>query len=144
MGEKRINRILVGVDDSADALLAFDYAIERAVAEDAELIITSVLESDELSVFQAMDKDFIHGERSELEEHILEYRDKALAKGVKNVRTIIAEGDAGESIVKKVIPKANPDLLIIGSESKKGIKGRFGSQAAYMAKNAPISVLVVR
>ncbi|MFT9098775.1 universal stress protein, partial [Liquorilactobacillus sp.] len=101
-------------------------------------------ESDELSVFQAMDKDFIHGERSELEEHILGYRDQALAKGVKHVRTIIAEGDAGESIVKKVIPKVSPDLLIIGSESKKGIKGRFGSQAAYMAKHAPISVLVVR
>ncbi|MFT8424471.1 MAG: universal stress protein [Liquorilactobacillus sp.] len=141
---KKVERILVGVDDSADALLAFDYAIERAVAEDAELIITSILESDELSVFQAMDKDFIHGERSELEEHILGYRDQALAKGVKHVRTIIAEGDAGESIVKKVIPKVSPDLLIIGSESKKGIKGRFGSQAAYMAKHAPISVLVVR
>ncbi|MFT9098883.1 universal stress protein, partial [Liquorilactobacillus sp.] len=61
MSEKKINRILVGVDDSADALLAFDYAITRAKEDDAELIIASVLESDELSVFQAMDKDFIHG-----------------------------------------------------------------------------------
>ncbi|GAJ27096.1 universal stress protein family [Liquorilactobacillus sucicola DSM 21376 = JCM 15457] len=60
MSEKKIDKILVGVDDSADALLAFDYAIKRAKEEEAELIIASVLESDELSVYQAMDKDYIH------------------------------------------------------------------------------------
>ncbi|KRL97789.1 universal stress protein [Liquorilactobacillus satsumensis] len=141
---KNLKKILVGVDDSADALLAFDYAIQRAKEEHAELIITSVLESNELSVYQAMDKDYIHGERSELEEHILDYRKQALEAGVSAVRTIIAEGNAGEAIVKDVIPNVNPDLLIIGSASKKGIRRHFGSQAAYMAKYAPISVLVVR
>ncbi|KRL05697.1 universal stress protein [Liquorilactobacillus oeni] len=141
---KDVKKILVGVDDSADALLAFDYAIKRAKEENAELIITSILESNELSVFQAMDKDYIHGERSELEEHILDYREKALDAGVNKVRTVIAEGNAGEAIVKDVIPKVKPDILIIGSESKKGLRRHFGSQAAYMAKYAPISVLVVR
>jgi nucleotide-binding universal stress UspA family protein len=34
--------------------------------------------------------------------------------------------------------------LIIGSIAKKGIARHFGSQAAYMAKYAPISVLVIR
>ena len=56
----------------------------------------------------------------------------------------MAEGNAGEEIVKNVIPKVKPDLLIIGALSKQGIKKFFGSQAAYMAKYAPISVLVVR
>jgi nucleotide-binding universal stress UspA family protein len=43
-----------------------------------------------------------------------------------------------------VIPHIEPDLLIVGSEAKKGIAKRFGSQAAYMAKYAPIPVLVIR
>ncbi|KRN06646.1 universal stress protein UspA-like nucleotide-binding protein [Liquorilactobacillus sucicola DSM 21376 = JCM 15457] len=144
MSEKKIDKILVGVDDSADALLAFDYAIKRAKEEEAELIIASVLESDELSVYQAMDKDYIHGKRGDLEKHILDYREKAIDAGVASVRTIIGEGDAGETIVKDIIPKVNPDLLIIGSESKRGLRRHFGSQAAYMAKYSPTSVLVIR
>lgn len=39
-----MRRVLVGVDDSADALLAFEYAIKRAVKDDLELVIVSVLE----------------------------------------------------------------------------------------------------
>ncbi|XIF20049.1 MAG: universal stress protein [Acetilactobacillus jinshanensis] len=50
----------------------------------------------------------------------------------------------GEAIVKDVIPHVEPDLLVIGSQAKKGLARHFGSQAAYMAKYAPISVMVIR
>lgn len=57
---------------------------------------------------------------------------------------MIAEGDPGKTIVSEVIPQMNPDLLIVGSFDKTGISKRFGSQAAYMAKYAPVPVLVMR
>lgn len=139
-----INKILVGVDDSSDALLAFDHAIKEAVEHQAELVIVSVLESDEMNVYQAMDVDYIHGERKELEEHVQEYVKKARDAGVETVKAVVGEGEAGEVIVKTIIPKVKPDLLIIGSLSKTGINKYFGSQAAYMAKYASISVMVVR
>lgn len=139
-----MHRILVGVDDSPDALMAFDYAIEKAKKEDLELVIVSVLESDEMNVYQALNKDFIHGEYAELEKHVLDYRNQATQKGVKKVRAVIAEGEPGEVIIQEVIPKVQPDLLIIGSKSQKGVAKYFGSQAAYMAKYAPIPVLVIR
>ncbi|WP_180367469.1 universal stress protein, partial [Oenococcus oeni] len=47
--DKVFNRILVGVDDSADAQLAFRYAVRRAVKDNATLIITSILENDEMN-----------------------------------------------------------------------------------------------
>lgn len=140
----KFNRILVGVDDSADALLAFDYAIHQAKQDNAELVIVSVLEDDDMNVYQALSKDYVHGERAELEKHILKYQKQAEDAGVTNVRSVIAEGEPGETIVKDVIPHVQPDLLIIGSLAKKGIAKRFGSQAAYMAKYAPIAVLVIR
>lgn len=46
--------------------------------------------------------------------------------------------------MKNVIPHVEPDLLVIGSIAKKGVSRHFGSQAAYMAKYAKISVMVVR
>jgi len=137
-------RVLVGVDDSDDAQLAFRYAMRRCINDDSTMIITSILENDEMNVFQVLTKDYVHGERAELEEHIREYRSVALEAGVKHVEMFIAEGDPGETIVKEVIPETKADLLVIGSLSKKGIRKHFGSQAAYMTKYAPISVMTVR
>ncbi|KGH95348.1 universal stress protein [Oenococcus oeni] len=142
--DKVFNRILVGVDDSADAQLAFRYAVRRAVKDNATLIITSILENDEMNVYQALTKDYVHGERDELVEHLKKYWDIAAKAGVKDIKEIVDEGNAGETIVKNVIPAVKADLLIIGSLSKKGISKYFGSQAAYMAKYAPISVLIIR
>ncbi|WP_063515859.1 universal stress protein [Schleiferilactobacillus harbinensis] len=141
---KIIKHILVGVDDSPDALTAFQYALHRAKQEDTELTIVSILESHELNVFQALDKDYVHGQRAELEEHIKKYQQLAKEAGIKTVNAVIAEGDPGDTIVNQVIPAVKPDLLIVGARSKQGIAKHFGSQAAYMAKYAPISVLVVR
>lgn len=146
MTERKFNfkRVLVGVDDSADAILAFHYAIDRAKDTGAQLIICSVLENDSINVYQSLNKDFIHGKRSDLVEHMKKYEDVAKKAGVKDVKCIVSEGDAGQTIVKDVIPHVEPDLLVIGSQAKKGLARHFGSQAAYMAKYAPISVMVVR
>ncbi|MCI1892381.1 MAG: universal stress protein [Schleiferilactobacillus harbinensis] len=140
----KVEHILVGVDDSADALTAFQYAMHRAKEEQAKLTIVSILENQEMNVFQALDRDYVHGQRSDLEKHIEKYRQLALDAGIKQVDAVIAEGDPGDTIVHDVIPAVEPDLLIIGAKSKQGIAKHFGSQAAYMAKYAPISVLVVR
>ncbi|WP_418620914.1 universal stress protein [Acetilactobacillus jinshanensis] len=137
-------RILVGVDDSDDAILAFRYAISRAAKTHAQLILCSVLETNETNVYQSLDKDYVHGKRSDLVKHMKTYEEAAKKGGVKDVKSIVAEGNAGEVIVKDVIPHVEPDLLIIGSQAKKGLARHFGSQAAYMAKYSPISVLVVR
>lgn len=141
---KIIKHILVGVDDSPDALTAFQYALHRAKQEGTQLTIVSILEDDEMNVFQALDKDYVHGQRDDLQKHIEKYRTLAHDAGIKQVDAVIAEGDPGDVIVHQVIPAVKPDLLIVGAKSKQGISKHFGSQAAYMAKYAPISVLVVR
>lgn len=140
----KFKRILVGVDDSPDAQLAFRYAISEARLSGASLVIASVLESDNVNVFQALNKDLVHGERKDLAEHLNQYRELALRAGVKTVDTVVEEGDPGEVIVKTIIPAVHADLLIVGSLSKTGVRKYFGSQAAYMAKYSPISVMVVR
>lgn len=142
--DKVFSRILVGVDDSADAQLAFKYAVRRAAKDGAKLFITSILESDEMNVFQALTKDYVHGERDELEAHLQDYAKFADEAGVEDLEIIVDEGDPGETIVKNVIPATQADLLIVGSLSKKGIRKYFGSQAAYMAKYSPITVMIIR
>ncbi len=137
-------RILVGVDDSADAILAFKYAIHLANQNNSELVIVSVLETGDMNVYEALSKDFVHGQRDDLEKHVQTYKQQAVDAGVEKVSVLIAEGEPGETIVKDVIPHVKPDLLVIGSKAKKGFSRHLGSQAAYMAKYATITVTVVR
>ncbi|MDO4680216.1 MAG: universal stress protein [Aerococcus sp.] len=136
--------ILVGVDDSPDALVAFESAIDLAKTNHAQLVIASILENEDMNVYQALNKDYIHGERQALEQHLNEYVKKAKDAGVENVRAIIGEGDPGKTIIEEIIPMTHPDLLVIGAKAQKGIAKHFGSQAAYMAKYAGISVLIIR
>lgn len=144
MSDNVFKRILVGVDDSEDSLLALKYAIHTAKEDGSELIIASILEDDDMNVFEALSKDYVHGERKDLEKHVLEYKKLAEDAGVPNVTAVVDEGTPGETIIKKIIPAVHPDLLVIGSEARKGVKRHFGSQAAYMAKYADISVMIFR
>ncbi|MBU7554625.1 universal stress protein [Pediococcus ethanolidurans] len=141
---KRFSKILVGVDDSPDAQLAFRFAMNRAKQDNAELDIVSILEQDDINVYQALNKNYIRDKRNDLEKHLQGYRKIAEGFGIRKVETYTAEGDAGETIVKDVIPHVKPDLLVIGSSSRSGVARYFGSQASYMAKYSPVSVLVIR
>ncbi|MCW3779375.1 universal stress protein [Levilactobacillus namurensis] len=144
MNPKKFKRILVGVDDSPDAQLAFQYAMNRAKSDQAQLVICSVLESDNMNIYQALSKDYVHGKRDDLYDHLQRYKDLAERVGLTDVKVVIGEGDPGETIVKSIIPAVKPDLLVVGSLSKGGVRKYFGSQAAYMAKYSPISVMIVR
>ncbi|WP_300560049.1 universal stress protein, partial [Companilactobacillus sp.] len=115
MSDNVFKRILVGVDDSEDSLLALKYAIHTAKEDDSELIIASILEDNTMNVYEALSKDYIHGERKDLEKHVLQYKKLAEDAGVNNVSAVVDEGAPGETIIKSVIPAFNPDLLVIGS-----------------------------
>ncbi|MCV3316072.1 universal stress protein [Pediococcus ethanolidurans] len=144
MNPKELKKILVGVDDSPDAQLAFRYAMNRAKNDHAGLVIVSVSENDDMNVYQALSKDYVSEKRKQLMQHVAKYQQVAQKFGVEDVSTVVAEGNPGKVIVDEVIKDVKPDLLVIGAQAKSGIEKHFGSQAAYMAKYSPISVLVVR
>lgn len=149
MGEKfalpKHKNILVGVDDSADAQYAFLNAVSHALEDEALLHIVTVLETDSLNVFEALDKDGLKLKREKIEQRLRDYKQQALDAGVKEVHVVFAEGEPGETIVKDVIPDVQPDLVVVGaSETRKGLAKYMGSQAGYVAKYSPVSVLVVR
>ena len=141
---KKFSKILVGVDDSQDAQLAFRFAMNRAKQDNAELDLVTIIEEDDINIYQALDKNYVKKNQSDVEKHLQGYKKIAQEFGIKIVNTFVSEGEAGETIVKDVIPNVKPDLLVIGSSSRTGMAKYFGSQAAYIAKNAPVSVLVVR
>ena len=85
---KRFSKILVGVDDSPDAQLAFRFAMNRAKQDNAELDIVSILEQDDINIYQALNKDYILDKRDELEKHLQGYRKIAEEFGIRKVETL--------------------------------------------------------
>jgi nucleotide-binding universal stress UspA family protein len=142
---KKYTRVLVGVEDDTDSQIAFEFSVDRALADGSSLDIVSILEDADVNVFQALSKSKLGEKQEQIEKRLLEYKKEAEEAGVKEVNVWFGTGDPGETIVKKVIPKANPDLVVVGAKTKKGIsKYMMGSQAAYIAKYSPVSVLIAR
>lgn len=140
----KFNKIMVGVDDTPDALKAFQYALQKAKEEEAELIIVSILEDSNINIYQSLDKNYWQKEHSDLENRCEKYKKEAYNGGVLKVTVIVDEGNPGEIIVNKLIPINKPNLLIIGSKSTSKLKSFFGSQASYMVRYSTISVMVIR
>lgn len=63
----KFSKIMVGVEESPDALKAFHYAIQKAKEEQAELVIVSILEEKEINVYQSLDKNYWQEQLAKLE-----------------------------------------------------------------------------
>lgn len=142
---KHFEHVLAAVDDSDLGQMTLLNAIHQAWEDNAQLTLLSVFESDDMSVFDYFSKERNQAAREDVERALQRYRKLAETHGVKNVTTMLAEGEPGEVIVKDVIPDIKPDLVVIGAHSKDDQHYRyFGSQSKYVANNAPITVMVVR
>lgn len=146
MTPKHFKTILVAVDDSPQGEQALAYAIGEAKENHAEkLVILSIFEEADMTAADALDLDAIKAAQAQIETNLLHYRDLALSAGVQQVDTLYMDGRrAGEVIVNEAIPATQADLVVVGAHSKVGFFAQIGSQAAYVAKKAPISVMVVR
>ena len=78
-----------------------------------ELGIVSIHETNTVNVFQALDKDYVHTSRQDLEKRIDEYVQAAIDYGIdpKKITAIVDEGDRpAERICNHVIPEFQPDF----------------------------------
>lgn len=136
--------ICVDSDDFVSSKNAFNYACSLARHHDAELGIVSVLETGDLNIFQSLDPEVLKERREQIKELLEMYGQKAEDYGVKNIHLMVTEGTPGTTIVDKVIPSFNPDLVIVGVEEKNRTRNTIGSQAAKIVNNSRCSVSVIR
>ncbi|MFC6170287.1 universal stress protein [Loigolactobacillus jiayinensis] len=139
-------RLLVAVDedDSTSSIRAFNYAVTLAKSYHVPLAVVTILETNDFNIYDSLSPDVLANRREEVLAKLNRYADKAKEFGVLEVSTMIGEGKPGKMIVERMIPEWRPDLLIVGSETKEKSRLFIGSQASYMAQNAPCSVIVVR
>lgn len=140
-------RILLTVDedDNESTARAFRFAITLAHDYDAKLGIVSVMESEDINIFDSLTPSKIKEKRDFLKKAVEQYVQMAEDNGLKNVEPLAYEGgDVDDVILERVIPDFKPDLIVTGADTQFPHSKIAGAIGPRLAKRAPVSVIVVR
>lgn len=143
--EFKYKNILIAVDGSQAAEKALDKSIQVAKRNDADLILTYVVDTKTFSTIEPYDSKI--SERSEIAAHEMLAKYEAIVKeaGLANMKKIVKLGSPKAVITKEIIPEENIDLIIVGATGLGAIERiLMGSVSENVVRHATCDVLVVR
>ena len=133
--------VVVAVDFSEKAKIAFERGVRIANLTGATLHLVSVIDTHSFGSIEAYDVKYAKELKGKAEQNLAQYKEKAEQAGAKEVRTLVVKGSP------KVILTSltESDLIIVGATGL-NMAERFllGSVSENVVRNAKCDVLVVR
>ena len=138
-------KILVPIDGSKEAKLAFDKAIEVAKRNHAKLVLAHVIDTRSLQTPTGFEGNFSDEIRKQAENLFAEYLEDAKAQNFTDVETVLEYGSPKVVISKQLTKDYGIDLIMMGATGLNAVERLFiGSVSEYVIRNASCDVLVVR
>ena len=135
--------ILVGVDGSKQADMAFEKAVDTAKTNDAKLYLLSIINGERYPStgpggYGFVSHSIYDSAIETMQKKLADYKKKAEAAGIK-------VGNAKVELAERYPKENDIDLIIIGATGL-NVVGRLlvGSTAAYTIREAPCDVTVVK
>ena len=144
------NRIMVAIDGSAAAELAFKKAVNIVIRNHGTLIIAHIVDTRSVTLFPQFDQPINHSQFLEQSTQAATktldlYKDWAINKGATDVEVIMRNGSPRTELSDTLPNDLDIDLLILGATGLSAIERAFvGSVSQHVIRNAPCDVLVVR
>ena len=141
----KYSNILVAIDGSKESELAFKKGLAAATRNNATLHLAHIIDNRSFGSIEAYDRTIADRTKKTSEELLANYKEEALAAGVKNVNVIIEYGVPKIAIPKELAPKFNIDVIICGASGLNAAE-RFvmGSVSERIVRTAKCDVLIVR
>ena len=137
--------ILVAIDGSKEAELAFKRALVIAQKNNSAVYLVNVIDLRSYVGLEAFDKSFPERARNMTEGMLEEYKERAIASGVDRVSIIIEFGTPKELIPVEIAEKLNIDLIISGATGLNSVEKFFiGSVSENIMRRAKCDVLIAR
>lgn len=150
MVSQEYNRIMVAIDGSTTAELAFKKAVNIVKRNQGTLIIAHIVDTRSVTIFPQYDRPINHSQflqqSTEAATRTIErYKDWATDKGVTDTEIVLRNGSPRTELSDTLPHDLDIDLLILGATGLSAIERAFvGSVSQHVIRNAPCDVLVVR
>ncbi|MHC0037366.1 universal stress protein [Pseudoneobacillus sp. C159] len=137
--------IMVAVDGSKEADWAFKKSIEVAKRNNAQIILTHVVDTRTFATVEAYDYTIAERADRYAGEMMESYKREAEAAGINNVSILIDYGSPKLKIPRELAKKHSVDLIICGATGLNMVERFFiGSVSENITRYAPCDVLIVR
>jgi len=135
------NKIVVAIDFSEKATMAFERAIEVAKLSDATLHLVCVIDTHSFGSVEAYDLKYAKKLEEKALAKLQELKEEAEAKGVRDVQTVVKKGSP--KVILTSFEQA--DLIICGATGlNRAERFLLGSVSENVVRNARCDVLIVR
>ena len=137
--------ILVAIDGSYESELAFEKGVSVALRNDANLLLTHVVDTRALQSVATFDA-YIY-EKLEQEAHSVldDYENQAHERGLEKVRQIIEFGNPKPLLATEIPEREHVDLIMLGATGLNAFERLLiGSSSEYILRHAKVDLLVVR
>lgn len=139
------SKILVPVDGSNEARLAFEKAIEVAKRNRAQVLIAHIIDTRVLQTPTGFEGNFNEEIQRQTENLFQEYRQYAQEHDFNDIDFVLEYGSPKVYISKNIPKDYQIDLIMMGATGLNAVERLFiGSVSEYVIRNASCDVLVVR
>ena len=139
------NRILVAVDGSHEAELAFNKAIDMAKQNKAILNLLHVVDTRAYTTMTKHVPDIDEEVFEDGKEILEKYKKEAQEAGVSEVNVFITPGSPKKVIAHDYAKRLEADLVVCGAQGLNAFEHYvMGSVSQHIVRNSPCDVLVVR
>lgn len=138
-------KIMVAVDGSKEAELAFKKAINVARRNNSELLLAHVIDTRAFQTISSLDGLMMEQASEMAKQTLADYQKIANDSGVSKVKAIIEYGSPKSIIAKELPDTEKVDLIMLGATGLNAVERLFiGSVSEYVIRHAVCDVLVVR
>lgn len=142
---QQYTKIMVAIDGSSEAELAFKKAVNVAKRNDAKLLLAHVIDTRSFQTVSSFDGLLAEQATEMAKQTLKDYQEEAEKNGVTAIETVIEYGSPKPIIAKQLPEEHQVDLIMLGATGLNAVERLFiGSVSEYVIRTAACDVLIVR
>lgn len=142
---QKYEHILVAVDGSYESELAFEKAVNVALRNNAELVLTHVIDTRALQSVATFDTYIYDKLEQEAKEVLSDLEKQAREQGITNIKQVIEFGNPKKLLAHDIPEREHIDLIMVGATGLNTFERLLiGSSSEYIMRHAKVDLLVVR
>lgn len=137
--------IMVAIDGSHESELAFNKGVNVAKRNDAELLLTHIIDTRALQSVVTFDSYIYEKLEKEAKEVLDGFEKQAREVGLKKIRQIIEFGNPKPLLSRDIPDREQVDLIMVGATGLNTFERLLiGSSSEYIMRHAKVDMLIVR